>query len=203
MKNILFLMCVMTLNFGLSQVGIGTTSPNEMLEVNGSIRMTDGNQAEGKVMVSDLNGTGSWQALNDISEVKSAVIRSVNGGNTTEVVLWTHPKGIEVRFLPGEYKVRVENKSGDSSHYWDVVIHGGGQSNATSENAQYMFKYLIDDGNSSNELISYDIDPNDLIDRGWFEVIASDQNNTLSGFTLKVIYYFDDINGMVQYWDHN
>ena len=41
-------------------VGIGTTTPNEKLEVNGSIRMTDGNEALGRVLASDVNGTASW-----------------------------------------------------------------------------------------------------------------------------------------------
>jgi hypothetical protein len=44
-------------------LGIGTDSPNEKLEVNGSIRMTDGNEGAGKIMVSDANGTASWQDI--------------------------------------------------------------------------------------------------------------------------------------------
>ena len=42
-------------------VGIGTASPDESLQVNGKIKMVDGNQAAGKVLTSDANGTGSWQ----------------------------------------------------------------------------------------------------------------------------------------------
>jgi len=42
-------------------VGIGTTSPTEKLEVNGSIKMVDGNEVNGRYMVSDANGVGSWQ----------------------------------------------------------------------------------------------------------------------------------------------
>ncbi|MCB0534684.1 MAG: tail fiber domain-containing protein, partial [Saprospiraceae bacterium] len=47
-------------------VGIATASPNEALEVNGNIRMTDGTQAAGRVMVSDASGTGSWQNPNSV-----------------------------------------------------------------------------------------------------------------------------------------
>ena len=41
-------------------VGIGTTSPLDRLHVVGNIRMVDGNQAAGKIMVSDANGTAFW-----------------------------------------------------------------------------------------------------------------------------------------------
>ncbi|MFA6171254.1 MAG: shufflon system plasmid conjugative transfer pilus tip adhesin PilV [Patescibacteria group bacterium] len=43
-------------------VGIGTTNPGQKLEVNGKIKITDGNQAAGKVLTSDANGVGTWQA---------------------------------------------------------------------------------------------------------------------------------------------
>lgn len=43
--------------------GIGTTNATERLHVVGSIRMVDGNQAAGRVLVSDALGTASWQAL--------------------------------------------------------------------------------------------------------------------------------------------
>ncbi|MBK8339432.1 MAG: hypothetical protein IPK99_05220 [Flavobacteriales bacterium] len=46
-----------------SLVGIGTTAPLDRLHVVGNIRMVDGNQAANRVMVSDANGTASWQTL--------------------------------------------------------------------------------------------------------------------------------------------
>lgn len=44
-----------------TNVGIGTTAPLDRLHVVGNIRMVDGNQATGKVLTSDVNGTASWQ----------------------------------------------------------------------------------------------------------------------------------------------
>ena len=41
-------------------VGVGTVSPTEKLEINGSIKIVDGTQGAGKVLVSDANGKGSW-----------------------------------------------------------------------------------------------------------------------------------------------
>ena len=44
-----------------TKVGIGTSNPTEKLEVNGSIKITDGTQGAGKVLTSDANGKASWQ----------------------------------------------------------------------------------------------------------------------------------------------
>lgn len=41
-------------------VGIGTAAPNEALQVQGSIRMVDGNQQDGFIAVSDANGSMTW-----------------------------------------------------------------------------------------------------------------------------------------------
>ncbi|WGK66291.1 hypothetical protein [Croceiramulus getboli] len=43
-------------------VGIGTNNPQETLQVEGSLRYVDGNQAAGSVLTSDANGTAIWQA---------------------------------------------------------------------------------------------------------------------------------------------
>lgn len=42
-------------------VGIGTTTPAEKLEVSGSIKIVDGTQGNGKVLTSDASGKASWQ----------------------------------------------------------------------------------------------------------------------------------------------
>lgn len=42
-------------------VGIGTTAPLDRLHVVGNLRMVDGNQAAGRVLTSDVNGTATWQ----------------------------------------------------------------------------------------------------------------------------------------------
>jgi hypothetical protein len=44
-------------------VGIGTFTPLDDLHVVGNIRMVDGNQAAGRVLTSDANGRGTWQAV--------------------------------------------------------------------------------------------------------------------------------------------
>jgi len=49
-------------NFGSSRIGIGTNAPTAKLQVNGSIRYVDGNEAAGLVLTSDGNGNATWQS---------------------------------------------------------------------------------------------------------------------------------------------
>ncbi len=44
-------------------VGIGTSSPDDKLHVVGNIVMEDGNEADGKVLISDANGKAEWGTL--------------------------------------------------------------------------------------------------------------------------------------------
>lgn len=46
-----------------SRLGIGTAIPSVSLDVAGKIRLADGTQGTGKILVSDVNGIGSWQTL--------------------------------------------------------------------------------------------------------------------------------------------
>jgi len=47
----------------IGQVGLGTETPYAKLHVMGNIRMQDGNEGDGKVLTSDVNGEGSWEEL--------------------------------------------------------------------------------------------------------------------------------------------
>jgi hypothetical protein len=44
-------------------VGIGISNPSALLHVNGTFKLTDGTQGDGKVLVSDNLGKASWQAM--------------------------------------------------------------------------------------------------------------------------------------------
>jgi hypothetical protein len=79
------------LNFSSGNVGIGTSTPSAKLEVNGSLKYTDGNQAANKILTSDANGNASWQSSSFFYK-KSILLNSVAAstftGQTT-VPQWT------------------------------------------------------------------------------------------------------------------
>jgi Chaperone of endosialidase/Head domain of trimeric autotransporter adhesin len=47
--------------------GIGSSTPQDKLHVVGKIRMVDGNEAAGKILVSDANGTATWTTTSTIA----------------------------------------------------------------------------------------------------------------------------------------
>ena len=61
-------------------VGIGTTTPQDKLHVVGNIRMEDGNEAAGKILISDANGTASWE---DISAASGWGLNGNSGTNSS------------------------------------------------------------------------------------------------------------------------
>ncbi len=66
-------------------IGIGTTSPNANLQVNGTMRYVDGNQSANRILVSDANGNASWVDFNTLLDLvnvgKSEAITSVASGS--------------------------------------------------------------------------------------------------------------------------
>jgi hypothetical protein len=48
-------------DFSTGNVGIGTNNPSTKLEVNGQVKITEGNPGLGKILTSDATGLASWQ----------------------------------------------------------------------------------------------------------------------------------------------
>ena len=88
-------------------VGIGTTSPVAKLDVAGSIRIADGTQGDGKVLTSDADGVGWWQAP--------------AGGGFTNMQVFSSPGTTKFTVPAGVTKVMVEVRGGGG---------GGGKGNA-------------------------------------------------------------------------
>lgn len=55
---------------GDGNVGIGTATPGARLEVQGSVKIADGTQGTGKVLISDADGLASWKTT-DVTVVKT------------------------------------------------------------------------------------------------------------------------------------
>ncbi|WP_449397883.1 hypothetical protein [Chryseobacterium wanjuense] len=59
-----------------NRVGIGTAAPTKSLHINsadgGAIRITDGTQGAGKILVSDATGVGTWQKTSGDADVTAA-----------------------------------------------------------------------------------------------------------------------------------
>ncbi|MBF0449989.1 MAG: 6-bladed beta-propeller [Candidatus Magnetomorum sp.] len=83
----------------IGNIGLGTSSPTETLEVVGSIKFVDGNQSDGKLFISNSDGKGSWQTIDAIPD-NSIQITKIAGSNN-------------------EYQVLVSDSSGNST--WQYI----------------------------------------------------------------------------------
>lgn len=74
-------------SYFMSNVGIGTSSPGVKLEVVGTsgatLKIVDGNQAAGKVLVSDATGNASWQSTTSLQQVYTVQASQTNINSTS------------------------------------------------------------------------------------------------------------------------
>ncbi len=75
-------------NTGNVKVGIGTYVPQESLHVDGSLRYVDGNQGVGKVLVSDANGSASWQIKTRFAEIYKSTSASSQNLSSSQSILF-------------------------------------------------------------------------------------------------------------------
>jgi len=116
-------------------IGIGASEPTAKLDVRGTIKMKDGNQAEGKIMVSDADGNAAWKngrkyslcdnlntgSLNATStwaKIKDFVIFTKdNAATDIEVVMNTRVDG--GTFASGATGIKFEIRIDDNSATFD------------------------------------------------------------------------------------
>lgn len=143
MKIIILLLIAFSLN---AQIGIGTTTPTEMLDVNGTTKtigliMTT-NPVQGYVLTSDINGRGTWQQSNNnvITGVFSNL--GVNIPSTTTQYLQTNST---ITLPPGRYAIHIS------------ILIRLLNTNASPNNSSYWLRSSFSDSNLPNPVPSTDI----------------------------------------------
>jgi len=123
---------------GDGKVGIATDSPDEELHIVGNIKMTDGNQADGKVLTSDANGVGSWEPDFDINTwfsgrtytVDKYELVAVTGGSAIKQFTLSCNDANDIALSAGyslEYlNLKVMSLKRESSNSFSVLIYNYG-----------------------------------------------------------------------------
>ncbi|MEQ1732568.1 MAG: phage tail protein [Bacteroidia bacterium] len=77
-------------------VGIGTTTPTEKLDINGSIKIVDGTQGADKLLTSDATGKASWKTVGQAT-TNTAIYRY---GGVIDLTAYDTSKYYPVAFAP-------------------------------------------------------------------------------------------------------
>ena len=104
-------------------VGLGVTNPTELLHVNGSIRMVDGNQQAGYVPVSDANGKMIWTNPSSITTTVQTNISDAD--NDTKIQVEKNADEDIIRFdLGGTEQLKISNNA-NGAPLFEVNSVGG------------------------------------------------------------------------------
>jgi len=133
-------------------IGIGTNTPAQKLDVAGSVKITDGTEGLGKVFTSDAAGKGSWQALTitttgtftyqtlgSVNSTPSTFSNSlgsftkVNGDTKIQVIVQTH--------------LYVEDLVGNFGAIFEVSLNNGANVQAVSNSGKVA--YFIDNAGAT------------------------------------------------------
>jgi uncharacterized protein (TIGR02145 family) len=68
-----FILILFLGNANAQNIGIGTATPDAKLHINGSFKITNGSQGNGKVLTSDASGLASWKSALDTGAYYPAV----------------------------------------------------------------------------------------------------------------------------------
>ena len=107
-----------------AKVGIGTSAPDEKLHVEGSIKMVDGNQANGYVLTSDANGVASWQANDNFTSLTFTDGNQANGyvltSDANGVASWQANDKTLIADADADTKIQVEEGTDEDIIRFDL-----------------------------------------------------------------------------------
>lgn len=102
------------------QVGIGTVTPTAKLDIRGTFRLRDGNQAEGKMLVSDVSGNAKW---GDRPRLEVIEVDNVDGILSEKNTFTVTPSysGISITIPEGTWQVMFQvTCRAENNIFWDL-----------------------------------------------------------------------------------
>jgi len=125
-------------------VGINTTAPSNSLHVNGTVRIVDGTQANGRVLTSTATGVASWQPISINNVVGILGATGINIPYNTTNYLQT---GSRIVLPPGRWAVNVTM----------LMRRTGGAATVTPNNSSFWLRTSFSNSAAVNPTISTDI----------------------------------------------
>ena len=127
-----------------NKVGIGTTTPDERLHINGSIKIVDGTQGSGKVLTSDANGKASWSTFSRISSFSNVYSRNNQTRNYNQnVTFGSTNSALNINVNDDNFQV---NTTGTYKITYTVTFYKNNENDA--------FRFGLFTTNNNNSFIS-------------------------------------------------
>ena len=99
-------------------VGIGTVVPTAKLDIRGTFRLRDGNQASGKVLVSDASGNAGWGDRPKLDVIEVNNINTLLSGKTFTTT--STYSGISITLPRGRWQIMFQvTCTAANNMYWD------------------------------------------------------------------------------------
>lgn len=126
-----------TVKSNSGNVGIGVANPSQKLEVNGSIKMTDGLEAQGKILVSDGAGVASWKSSPAAIQFGGLNVNTVTA-NPAGTTLSTSAMSFNKQYASTEVEITLYSMAYSGSFnapattiYFEIYVDGAPGSAAT------------------------------------------------------------------------
>ncbi len=120
-------------------VGIGTSTPSAVLDIEGTFQLVDGNEGVGKVLTSDGTGNASWQTATADGD-----------GDASNELQTLSQTGNSITLSNGGGTVSVADSDNDASNEFQSLSQTG--TNVTLSNGGGTISVADNDNNASNEI---------------------------------------------------